>query len=44
MDKRFRREREWGKEEIEDRDIGYIRVEEGIENISLRSALVIEVE
>ena len=42
--KGFRREREWGKEEIRDGDIGHIRVEGGAEDISLRSVLVIRVE
>ena len=41
MGKRFRRERGWRKEEIGDRDIGYIRVEGGVENISSESVLVI---
>ena len=42
--KGFRREREWGKEEIGDGGVGHIRVEGGVEDVSLRLVLVTQVE
>ena len=42
--KRFRRERDWSKEEVENEGVGHNRVERGVENRSLRLVLVTRVE